>query len=884
MKGDQKGDQKGGNLQGRISEAKVRSREVDIEYITKELNKKFAAPLQEYYHRRVVFWYDPDKEFSDDLKRLVLANAKIFELTGSNNFEAKLLLHRDTENNYLIYCPLIYTNIEDNWLLDVELYSEEFRADVVSLWMDELHISNEENLRKHMQRNKKFFNAKERRNKFAALLPYVTTSKQIYLGIMAVLTGSKEATLQEIVKTLLCGHLDNTTNAAYQALVNYDCHTALYRMVSNEIGYSEGDAFNLPELAKHIIISALSKTIREDDLVGLNHYFEATNKAFCYDLVAEWMHSERVEEYYNVAQAIERELNLQALLEKLPLEEVLSVDCLPCINECILKQILSDVANNIIDTKLIERIVDARKPLLWYDIYNYFYEGLLAVAQMQDFYIQHGAGFHMTDPQEIWQSYCADFYKMDRYYMDFYQQYRNVKQISNSELDDLFKQVAEVVDNLYNHWFLSALTQNWTNAAGKQLAATGRIEGIEQQTDFYEEHVAKADSRVFVIISDAMRYEIATRLSAEIKQEMQGEVTLSACQGIFPTVTHFGMAALLPHKKLTLEQGDKQVTVLADGKNTNADYRQKVLQAYNPQSVVIAAKKLLEEKREQRKARVKGMEVIYIYHDVIDSNSHNDNPDTCEAAQNTVSEIKNLLRIIVNDFGGTHIIVTADHGFLYTHRELTESNKTDVKDFKDQAVEMGRRHVILLPGVTPEYLLPVQLVDSESKFNGFAARETIRLKSSGKSTKFVHGGISLQELVVPIIDYVHYRNSSQGYKQNKDKFVTSPVALGCNFTGNTINNSVFSLSFYQKEAVGSNKLATTYKLYFANITGKPICQPRYIIADKTSTNEQKRIFKVHFSLNNQSYNNKEKYYLLIEAADGTVYKKIEFTIDIAFDF
>ena len=38
------------------------------------------------------------------------------------------------------------------------------------------------------------------------------------------------------------------------------------------------------------------------------------------------------------------------------------------------------------------------------------------------------------------------------------------------------------------------------------------------------------------------------------------------------------------------------------------------------------------------------------------------------------------------------------------------------------------------------------------------------------------------------------------------------------------------------------------------------------------------------SLNNQSYNNKEKYYLLIEAADGTVHKKIEFTIDIALDF
>ena len=53
---------------------------MDIEYITKELNKKFAAPLKEYYHRRVVFWYDPDKEFSEDIKRLALDNAKVTKM------------------------------------------------------------------------------------------------------------------------------------------------------------------------------------------------------------------------------------------------------------------------------------------------------------------------------------------------------------------------------------------------------------------------------------------------------------------------------------------------------------------------------------------------------------------------------------------------------------------------------------------------------------------------------------------------------------------------------------------------------------------------------------------------------------------------------------
>ncbi len=37
------------------------------------------------------------------------------------------------------------------------------------------------------------------------------------------------------------------------------------------------------------------------------------------------------------------------------------------------------------------------------------------------------------------------------------------------------------------------------------------------------------------------------------------------------------------------------------------------------------------------------------------------------ACDDAIAEIKNLVRIIVNEFGGTNILITADHGFLYTY-------------------------------------------------------------------------------------------------------------------------------------------------------------------------------------------------------------------------
>ena len=57
---------------------------MDSERIVQELNQRFAAPLPEFYKRRIVFWYDEDKEFEDKLDEIVLTNAKLIALTGTN--------------------------------------------------------------------------------------------------------------------------------------------------------------------------------------------------------------------------------------------------------------------------------------------------------------------------------------------------------------------------------------------------------------------------------------------------------------------------------------------------------------------------------------------------------------------------------------------------------------------------------------------------------------------------------------------------------------------------------------------------------------------------------------------------------------------------------
>ena len=111
------------------------------ERIQFDLIERFTAPLPEFYQRRIIFWQDEDREFESMLDELYIPDVTILKLTGTNNFAVKkLLLHDDLTGNYLIYNPFSYADPKDNWLLDIEKFSEEYRSDLISTRMNELNI------------------------------------------------------------------------------------------------------------------------------------------------------------------------------------------------------------------------------------------------------------------------------------------------------------------------------------------------------------------------------------------------------------------------------------------------------------------------------------------------------------------------------------------------------------------------------------------------------------------------------------------------------------------------------------------------------------------------------------------------------------------------
>lgn len=856
----------------------------DSDKVIQELNRRFAVPLPEFYKRRIIFWYDEDHDFMEKIQNgeIELADAKLITLDETNNFEIKkLLTYDDKTSNYCVYCPAKYPD-EKNWLLPIQLYSEEFRADLVSIWLEEMGIENTASLRKTVKDYRPFFRAKAHRAKVANLGQKITAPVQLMKAVMAVLCGVKRTDPNLLIRTVLRAGTDQEQNGIYQSLVKFSVDKVFWQMVAQVTGYRE-ERSDLGRLSCHILMTAVTRTMQMDNLVGLDSFISISHQSYCYDFMSEWMHSDETRELYAIARNVEAELRLPGRFSQLPVEELVGTEIFPCIDECILKKLMTDIIDQTINVDVIIDTVEKRRTMLWYAWVQNFYAGVLEVAHMQKFYLDHSAGFHTVEPHKVWKEYTSDYYQMDTYYRLFHEAFGKSLNSSNPLLDDQFKHVADNVEGLYANWYLNNLGSDWANAAADNLKEYGRIMEIPQQKDFYRSYVQNADTRVFVIISDAMRYEVAATLADELRQETQAEVKISSCEGIFPTVTKFGMTALLPHKGLTAElKSNGVVGVLADGQPTDAQYRDGILKKANPSSVALQYKNIIKMKRADRSALVKGMDVVYIYHDKIDETSHTDEGLVFDSCEDAISELKNMVRIIVNEFSGTRIYITSDHGFIYTYKPLTEDAKVDKTTSSEDDIEVDRRYLITKKGAKPEYLLPVKFLDG-SQYDAFAPIGNTRIKKKGGGLNFVHGGISLQEMVVPVIDYHYMRTDSAGYQRNKKKYDTKPVSLSLLSASHKISNMIFSLNFYQKEAVCANREAATYLLYFTDAEGRQVSDTQRVIADKTSDNNQERTFRVSFNLKSMKYSNKESYYLVIADESGLqLPQREEFQIDIAF--
>ena len=166
-------------------------------------------------------------------------------------------------------------------------------------------------------------------------------------------------------------------------------------------------------------------------------------------------------------------------------------------------------------------------------------------------------------------------------------------------------------------------------------------------------------------------------------------------QSALPSYTQLGMASLLPNKEIAIAENDSG-TVLVDGQSSvGTANRAKILQAAVPGGAqAISAEEFLKLNKEESRALVRDNEVLYVYHNRIDSVGDKKDAEgrVFEAVNDTIQELLVLVKTCCINFN--NMIITADHGFIYQNNELDESDFAalinDPNIFIDRRFLLGR--------------------------------------------------------------------------------------------------------------------------------------------------------------------------------------------------
>jgi hypothetical protein len=192
-------------------------------------------------------------------------------------------------------------------------------------------------------------------------------------------------------------------------------------------------------------------------------------------------------------------------------------------------------------------------------------------------------------------------------------------------------------------------------------------------------------------------------------------------------------------------------------------------------------------------------------------------------------------------------------------------------------MEFGRRYALVSPDTTAEFMLPVNMDGAlhNTPLKGYAPQDTIRIKTQGGGNNFVHGGITLQEMVVPVVVYKGMRKDYKNYVEVKNPGLTLLSE------SRKVANLMFNLEFLQKQAVGDKIQSCVYILYFTDDEGVTISDKQTVIADRENLNASERVFRIRFTLKSAAYD-RSRLYRLIISNDTDIPEEVEFRIDIAF--
>ena len=830
--------------------------ELNLKQIIDRLNAEFTGET-----RKLVFWYDDQAEFAEDMETVELQHAKVYHLQPDNQFYTKYFLERvDPTTNYLIYAPFPKPDVRDNHLEDTLLYSKRFYADRASLLSVDLGI--EEKYKPIIEQHIKFFASKERTQRFYDLEIENFNRENILVGLLSALVRARTCSFEEVLRIVLMeGSLQG--NAFLQEFEKYDLLPAFWELCEQHFGYREEQP-TLERLMVTLLVTYTGRYVTAElpaAWQSFQSYKSGSIIAFLDSLMNSVLYQDR---YDALSGEVAEGLNAPSVFSEMRVDDLVDCDTFLSVDQVLVKWILGRLTAEDIgamaDGLSIPALCEKRAKMHFGRRTGETYRMLAsAYSIVKAANYQPAEGF-----RAIWDRYLSTDYQLDQQYRAFYTAYDQL------EHTEAFEPLRALVENIYTNEYLGKLLPAW-NAGFRETAAWS---SAPKQRDFYEKHLRYGKERTVVIISDALRYEVGQALFMKLQDDPKCTVKLSAQLSVLPSYTRLGMAALLPHRTLELTDDFR---VLADGVLCDQlNGRQQVLAGHQPDSICIQFDDIKNLKVAELREVLTKRQVIYVYHNQIDARGDkaNTEDEVFQACEEAIQEIYDLVHRISNSGNTYHFLVTADHGFIYKRDALTESDKISGKS--TEKAFANRRFIVSKEAVVADgidHMCMGQILGNEdAKLVSYPVSSQV-FKLAGGGANYVHGGSSPQEMLVPVLEL----KMERGHMETKKASITLVSLL------RKITNLITSMEFLQVEAVSDTVKAAKYRIFFIAEDGERISNENSFIADRREENAQKRMFRLRFTFKNQKYAKDRPYYLVVyDEETGLEQWRRPMIMDLAF--
>jgi len=717
--------------------------------VKQNLKKILKTVLTEAFSNTtpLVVWYDNGGTLENLVEYATPKDVELIKYKGSYlKIRAKIEQEKSFKKKRLIYIP--EKPPEPSWLRDYEIFGNRLDIDLPAVLSQYFRLGMDRDLKNTLQPP----NCRRLTIRWDEVLGEVETPLNPEMLKQALLATIFEQPHEFDSKRAIFTYLKHHETIS-PALKKSRLSEIFLEILRDEYGYKPARAEQTIDPKRLAATILLTEFVLNSGGVAEKEFSDILppkkERKFWASLVPQWVSNEECKDsFIQWSQQLEKEYDISTKVRGRP--EIENVTSFKAVDEALLEEILTRTGNEGLkgirkNFTFIKALAKKREQEIWSrsELFPEWKAIILAMCLLQDIQESLTTIEKTPDATLLFEKYSKEdgWWRIDQIYRDL------------ATIDAPIKpKVRQLFINLpreqYQEW-LRKLNNAFTIDIEKQQK--WQINGFTTQTHFWQKFVHPHKQKVAVFLLDAFRYELQKRLIEELDEsriDIKHHVMLSS----LPSITEVAMSSLLPGNPINVNIFKGNLTVSLEGKQvlTKNDRINWLKEKFADKISFLNLKDLQRPIAELRN-ELAASRILLLMDREIDKAGSFITEELLDHFDKLLFLVKKAVETVAK-LGYNKIILTTDHGFLF----FPNPDKIDILESIPNRSEtlVGKRYAI---GKPPKVSGALTLTNKALPYISEGTRSVFPIGISwfprpGPKDPFIHGGISLQECCIGVLE------------------------------------------------------------------------------------------------------------------------------------